>query len=425
MIMFVLKKQKKFTGSTKSDINILIISQMGTLPCSYGGVERYVYSLYYLLKKIIPPKMKIYLVIPESLTSSHCLNALKALRFEVIKVPIPHILRYINPLIKILFGCVLWFFILSKIYKRYTYILVHVQNLDEVALALCIFRKILNTFSRSSSFRIITTLHGRDLFMWLLGVRTSSWFLVHEILQRELAKSIDMTIFTSPLLYYYARRWHIAHKATVIPPVDLTLNFLSTLGYTANHDNIYFICVSRLDVEKNILTLLKAFTKFCKIYTRAKLIIIGDGVLRDELLNIIKLRKLHDNVKLKKVVDDKKLLEYISNSHFVIIPSPYEGFSLIAIEALALGKPIIIYKHIPSIVLIKQLIKNHINCLGILMDYPNENEILKALVKAYKCKKRFYSSECIPIRLKVKQYFNPLILAKKHLYVYFSAILNN
>ena len=97
----------------------------------------------------------------------------------------------------------------------------------------------------------------------------------------------------------------------------------------------YVVFVGRLEENKGILTLLKAFEKVNDI----RLKIIGDGPLYDD---IIALSADCSNIDVLGKQDNVTVLEKIAHAQFLLMPSElYETFGLTIIEAYACGTPVI------------------------------------------------------------------------------------
>lgn len=94
--------------------------------------------------------------------------------------------------------------------------------------------------------------------------------------------------------------------------------------------------VGRLHEQKGHKFLLKAFAK---MKAHARLAIIGDGNIRDELMLLADRLEIRDRVSFLGARDD--IHEFLSAIDIFIMPSLWEGQPIALLEALAIGKPCI------------------------------------------------------------------------------------
>lgn len=99
----------------------------------------------------------------------------------------------------------------------------------------------------------------------------------------------------------------------------------------------YILTVSRLVYEKGIHILIKAFNKIKK--QNYKLIIVGDGIYKKKLLRLVKSLNLQKKVIFKGWVNNPN--KFYLNSEIFILPSFFEGFGNVLIEAMNLKVPCI------------------------------------------------------------------------------------
>lgn len=131
--------------------------------------------------------------------------------------------------------------------------------------------------------------------------------------------------------------------------------------------------VGRLATEKNQEFLIDIFYEIAKEHKKAKLLIIGDGILKEKLLNKIKINKLENNFMLlssRKDVDN--LLQVMD---VFVFPSIFEGLGISAIEAQVSGLPTICSQGVPDVAKICQ---NFIK-----LDISDGNEIWKNKILEY------------------------------------------
>jgi glycosyltransferase involved in cell wall biosynthesis len=70
-----------------------------------------------------------------------------------------------------------------------------------------------------------------------------------------------------------------------------------------------------------------------------KYVIVGEGPERDKLRHLIKSLELEETVQLVGWADD--ITPYLHDADVALVPSRWEGFGLVAVEALSCGLPII------------------------------------------------------------------------------------
>ena len=99
-----------------------------------------------------------------------------------------------------------------------------------------------------------------------------------------------------------------------------------------------FLSVGRLDQVKDFTTLLRAFHRVSKSRP-ARLIILGEGPQRKQLEGFITRNGLAEKVSLPGWVPNP--YAYMSRASVFVVSSKYEGLSLVLIEALACGCPVV------------------------------------------------------------------------------------
>lgn len=103
----------------------------------------------------------------------------------------------------------------------------------------------------------------------------------------------------------------------------------------------FFLSVGRLDSGKNHELLIRAYKELKN--NDKDLIILGEGVLREYLQNLIRELDLEGRVHLLGF--EKNPYKYMSKCYAFVFVSLFEGFSNVLIEALACGKLVISSDH--------------------------------------------------------------------------------
>lgn len=104
--------------------------------------------------------------------------------------------------------------------------------------------------------------------------------------------------------------------------------------------------VGRFIEQKNHVGLLEIFARISKAIPAARLLLVGEGPLQDEIKNEIAARGLQEKIVCAGVRSDVPQL--MSNSDLFLFPSFHEGFGLVAIEANGAGLPVVASK-IPGV----------------------------------------------------------------------------
>ena len=104
--------------------------------------------------------------------------------------------------------------------------------------------------------------------------------------------------------------------------------------------------VGRLVEQKNPLFLVNILEKLITKNKNIKLYIIGDGKLRNSLLELIKEKKLEDYVVMLGNRNDVNNIMQVLD--ILLLPSLFEGLGIVAVEAQSSGLPVIVSQAIPD-----------------------------------------------------------------------------
>lgn len=97
----------------------------------------------------------------------------------------------------------------------------------------------------------------------------------------------------------------------------------------------YFVYIGRIDVNKGCKELIDYFSKMNK--PGVKLVMIGKNHLKTTVKN--------DNIIFTGFIDEEEKLSYLQHSQALIIPSRYESLSMVTLEAMSAGKPVLANGH--------------------------------------------------------------------------------
>ncbi|MCG2796525.1 MAG: glycosyltransferase [Actinomycetia bacterium] len=132
--------------------------------------------------------------------------------------------------------------------------------------------------------------------------------------------------------------------------------------------------VGRLCPRKGINLLIESISLVMKEIPDIRLYIIGDGELMAELKRFTSENDLEDNVFFLGEVSQEDLVEWYNKSTVFVLPSLFEGFGLVCLEAMACGTPVIATK-VPGVV---DIIDSNVN--GILVP-RDRNRLADAIIQ--------------------------------------------
>lgn len=164
--------------------------------------------------------------------------------------------------------------------------------------------------------------------------------------------------------------WGNLHNIQVIPNAR-TFAFEKPAELT----NKTVMAVGRYDFQKGFERLIAAWAEVCSKVNDWKLEIIGDGALREKMLQQIEENGLNDRVVLKKLPAAQMKDAYMNTSIFAL-SSRFEGLPMVLLEAQAAGVPIVSFacKCGP-----KDLIEDGIN--GFLVEEGDIDGLAKGLIR--------------------------------------------
>ena len=131
---------------------------------------------------------------------------------------------------------------------------------------------------------------------------------------------------------------NVQNPEKVLRLSEMTSDLLNNEPFLSNSDKV-FITLGRLSVEKDHQKLIKAFVQVVKYQSKVKLLILGDGPLRNELSSLIKDLGLQGVVKLMGRVDNP--FPILNKADCFVLSSNHEGQPMVLFEAMILKKPII------------------------------------------------------------------------------------
>ena len=191
-------------------------------------------------------------------------------------------------------------------------------------------------FPTAYSEQMITRLAGAG---WGRAAKRLSEWYAHQVYNR-----MDYTVTASKTLRNKLTKMGIERTVLVPLGVDLEqfhpskrdLQIRKSLGI--RDEQVLLIYSGRLDSEKRIDVILKAFEKTCHLYDGA-LLIVGQGPLMNM---VVEYSGRHSRIHYIPYIYDKKTLaEILASADVYVTAGPHETFGLSIIEAQASGLPVL------------------------------------------------------------------------------------
>lgn len=166
---------------------------------------------------------------------------------------------------------------------------------------------------------------------------------INKIIISISAQSADAVIFESEFTKtLFLNKYRLNPNKTHVLNIGKDVFFNPT---KSKNKELYLLCVSHLYPYKNIINMLKAYSRSMKrTGVEINLIIAGSIDFKDyyqEILKTIKRLSISNNISFLGAVSKKDLRNLYSNCEMMIFPSPFENFAYTLVEAMCCGAPIV------------------------------------------------------------------------------------
>lgn len=177
-------------------------------------------------------------------------------------------------------------------------------------------------------FRFVVSLHGDDVEGFTRQSRFDQW-----IFRVTLARADYVTACS---------RYLLAQAQRIVPEIESKSNViyngvadLPVQGASPAAPQL--IAVARLVPKKGFDIFLRALAQLPECRAR----LIGDGPERNALEQLARELKIQNRVQFYGARSHEEVIHLMTEAQIIVIPSRQEPFGLVALQALALGKPIV------------------------------------------------------------------------------------
>ena len=237
-----------------------------------------------------------------------------------------------------------------------------------------------NWYIKKSNLKICTGDVG--IKCWLNScIKFSTYLFDYKLSLNKIAlfnKYINLFICPSKKLKFHIEKH--GFKNTAYLPYSIDIDLWKQKSKKIMSDKIIY--VGRLEKEKGIFWLVKAFSTVIKKIPSAELIIIGKGKEETNLKIFIKKLKLEKAIEFKGALNHSIIIKSYKDACISIVPSIYmEQFGITMIESMAMETPVIG----SDIGGIPELIENDIN--GYLINVFDTKNLAEKMIFLLKNKK--------------------------------------
>lgn len=194
------------------------------------------------------------------------------------------------------------------------------------------------TYAAISGFPFIAHLHNNP--PWLKGYGPNAWAMLFFCLRAKAVITVSHSVFgefcfsrlfTSDFI---ARRIHMVSNCVDIKEVKR-----KSKEHAPIHQTFDVAFIGRFLDQKRPEAFVSCVRQIKKSYPGLKAVMLGEGELMETVKTLIDEYELNNTITL--VGHQENPFPWLAASKLLIMPSAWEGFGLVAVEALALGKPVV------------------------------------------------------------------------------------
>lgn len=206
-------------------------------------------------------------------------------------------------------------------------------------------------FVMRKSKPVILTVHGTSKFHAVTQTGPLRWGIVrlaYDLVEGFVFSRADRVVLVSGEAheYYIKRHPHLRHKFVVIPNFIEFAEFQRIDRTTARtvhrltDSDTAIVYAGRLVAEKQVDVLIEAFARMCVERPSTRLFIAGEGPDEPRLRHAVESRRLM-NIHFLGLLPKPAMHTLLAAADVLVLPSRFEGFPMVALEALAYGVPVV------------------------------------------------------------------------------------
>ncbi len=143
------------------------------------------------------------------------------------------------------------------------------------------------------------------------------------------------------MAHFLADEYGLSPQRITVVPHGVDCAAFHPLVEHVGNDTDHLLAVGRLTEQKGFELLIRSLPSVIATRPTTRLTIVGDGGRRESLEQLVVDLGLSNVVTLSGVKTKAQLPRYFSQAALLVIPSQFEPFGLVGLEAMACGCPVI------------------------------------------------------------------------------------
>lgn len=256
-------------------------------------------------------------------------------------------------------------------------------------------------WSRSKRFFALKKFFSRNHFDYVIDFRTKEFFLQELILHNFVYPKFIQTVHNYHLEHYFNRSTFLSKllylNCVAFITVSKAIQEKVKAVYSIKNSDLIYNPLNFKQIEvasKEVLNFnfdfvlaagrmhknnVKQFDVIIETYSKSilpsknvKLVILGDGELKEDLINLAKKLNLEQHIKFEGFVSNP--FKYFNKALFLVMASKFEGFPMVIVESLSCNLPVVTwdFNSGPS-----EIIETGFN--GILVENKNVEKLIEAM----------------------------------------------
>ncbi|MHC1585585.1 MAG: glycosyltransferase family 4 protein [Candidatus Syntropharchaeia archaeon] len=193
---------------------------------------------------------------------------------------------------------------------------------------------------------LVSTMHSTE-FGRSQGIKEEYQARIHEV-EKGLVKSSDLVIVCSESMKKEVQDLFDVENISVIPngvdisKFDFSVNKKAVKERFCGSDGKMILFVGRLVYQKGVNVLIGAMPEVLSKKEKVMLLIVGEGPMRKQLEKDAAYLGIPDSVVFTGYLNDRDVRSLLKSADVTVVPSLYEPFGIVALEAMAAKTPVIV-----------------------------------------------------------------------------------